>query len=137
MLNYILFAGKLLLCALIDIGALAAFYGPTLFFSRCFFYGVLITRGSFRLVCAAAFFALLPTLIVADSFGADLVVMIPLGFGAYYLSRIADLTLIFRALAVCVCLVIHTYLIDTCWIGLSSHLPLLFLHFVIALFMVY
>jgi hypothetical protein len=127
----------LLFFSFADISALSVFNGPELFLSRCFFYAVLLERGSFRLVAVAGFFALLPSFIVTDSLGADLVVMIPLALLLYQASRVTDFPLFLKACMVVACLMFHALIIDYGWSGVTSSFSTLIMHFLIALFMLY
>lgn len=90
--------------------------------NRAFFYSLILSKNPSYQIALAGFFALMPTFVRSDIWGADLICMLPLGMALALFARVAHLSLIVKAALVCMCLYVHAWLIDSLWSGLRCTL---------------
>lgn len=99
-------------CFFTDLTLWGAAYTSSLFLSRCFFY-VLVGNGErMSFLVLAALCVLLQGFIFHDSFGAELLIMIPLALIFAFITMHTDLPLLLKALLATACVSLHSLFVN-------------------------
>lgn len=113
------FLSAVVLFFVIDCALVGTPLGWYVVLSRAFFYALILSKKPPYQYTIAGFFAIMPTFVRTGTWGADLICMVPLGFILAFIARVASLSVMARAVLVCICLYMHALLIDSLWSGLG------------------